>query len=120
MAELMTPSNYYYGFRNLSKMRGLAYFTANGLTEADWAKEKAKQDGRPYAETAEQDAQPREEHQDWREKFLSMTAPGYRKRHRQNDKWLYFTEEMFTSLVGAAINAQRNRGFTSANVKPAV
>ena len=135
VAELMTPGTHYSGFRNLSKMRGLGYFTAHGLTEEEWAKVQAQKGSGQAAHEQQHahDAQAQAGHQDWREES-SVAAPTpaaaapatdvslnkLQKRHWQDDKYLYFTEEMFTSLVGAAINAQLNRGLMSADVKPIV
>ena len=99
-------------------MRGLAYFTAHGFFKEEWEKGE---------KTHVEPSQPLEEHHDWRDAYLPVTAPeraaGERKihkRHYQKDKYLYLTEGMFTSLVGAAINAQLNRGYRSEDVRPVV
>lgn len=158
VAELMTPGTHYSGFRNLSKMRGLGYFTAHGLTTDEWDALQAKQEAeRTKAESHREEEnsakhrehhqethheehrehqehheshhdQPEEEHKEWRPQTSDMQSGEAssvsvgqhqgQKRHWQDDKFLYFTEEMFTSLVSAAINSQLNRGLRSEDVRP--
>ncbi len=229
VAELMAPGTHYSGFRNLSKQRGLPYFTAHGLTEEDFVAHNAnkptdskKQEhgkhgkegnegnegkkgkkGKKGKESkegkGEYNEQPGDlEHADDRleQEDLAHVKPisqaaspssststnsmsdGYpsnnagsnnpssdqgsstnqgsttppsnsdsaasdannniqrsgtktadtgntntntnvhAKRHWQEDKYLYFTEDMFTALIGAAINAQLNRGTRAGDVVP--
>jgi protein O-GlcNAc transferase len=94
VVEIMAPGAHYTGFRNLAKMRKLPYFTAHGTPEDEWK----------VAHGAQNDALESESE--------------IERRHWQNDKYLYLTEEQFVALAGAAINAQLNRGTRSADVKP--
>lgn len=157
VAELMTPGTHYSGFRNLSKMRGLGYFTAHGLTMDEWEALQAKQ--KTEANKGEnQGAGHQEQHQEHQDHHAEHNSEPHRlarhdqpaeghkdrsaqvsdqqsdssssnvseqqsqhqnqKRHWQDDKYLYFTEELFTSLVSAAINSQLNRGLRSEDVMP--
>ena len=167
VAELMTPGTHYSGFRNLSKMRGLGYFTAHGLTTDEWEVLQAKEEAEKKAEVqalkqqqhhgeyhdehqehrdelhqAGYHEQPpaQGEHKDWRAQVaeaaeeqqadssssVSSSVSEHQsqhqsqKRHWQEDKYLYFTKEMFTSLISAAINSQLNRGLRSEDVLPVV
>ena len=105
VVEIMAPGAHYTGFRNLAKLRKLPYFTAHGTPEEEWnaahraPKEAPREEGK---NAARNDAHELE----------------VARRHWQNDKYLYLTEEHFVALAGAAINAQLNRGTRSADVKP--
>lgn len=107
VVEIMAPGAHYTGFRNLAKLRKLPYFTAHGTPEEEWnaahgaPKEMPKEEGKNAARNGARKSKSEVE-----------------RRHWQNDKYLYLTEEQFVALAGAAINAQLNRGTRSADVKP--
>lgn len=102
VVEILAPGAAYTGFRNLAKMRKLPYFVAHGQSEKEWNKAHEKRIGGDGG-------------------AARSTSSGLRtkeRRHWQNDKYLYLSEEQFVALAGAAINAQLNRGTRTADVKP--
>lgn len=91
VVEILPPVFSTAGFRQLSRMRGLTYFSTHSMWVGDWEKEMNASSGLAAGPAPTDEA-------GW-----------------QQEEWVYIKEEEFQGLVDAALRSQYNRALPEAN-----